>query len=287
MRSRALQSRPMPPFGIAAGVLAAASFGAGDFAGAVAARRAGALVVVAGAHGVGLVALVIGAVIVRPPISDPAVILIGLAAGVAGAVGLGALYRGMSLGSMGVVTALSGAGSLAFPLIAGAILSAPITPLQLIGVACTAAAGVAAGGATRDPVGRQALVMAALAAAGFGIWYVLLDLAARSGDPLWALVASRASSAVLTAAIAARRFDGRTLPFRLVVAAGLFDVGGNALYVLSRELVPIGLAAALTGLYPIGTMVLARVILGERLTRLGQIGVGLALLGIVLISAGG
>jgi drug/metabolite transporter (DMT)-like permease len=277
----------MPPFGIAAGVLAAASFGAGDFAGAVAARRAGALVVVAGAHGVGLVALLIGAIIVRPPIDGVSVILIGLAAGVAGAVGLAALYRGMSLGSMGVVTALSGAGSLAFPLIAGAILNAPVTPIQLIGVACAAAAAVAAGGATRDPVGRQALVMAGLAAAGFGTWFVLLDLAARAGDPLWALVASRTSSAVLTAAVAARRFDRRAFPFRLVVAAGLFDVGGNALYVLSRELVPIGLAAALTGLYPIGTMILARVILGERLTRLGRIGVGLALLGIVLISAGG
>jgi drug/metabolite transporter (DMT)-like permease len=277
----------MPPFGVAAGVLAAASFGAGDFVAAVAARRAGALIVVAGAHAVGLMALLLAALVIRPPIDDPAVILIGLAAGVAGAVGLAALYRGMSLGSMGVVTALSGAGSLAFPLVAGAILNAPITPLQLIGVACAAAAAVAAGGASRDAVGRQALVMAGMAAAGFGIWYVVLDLAARAGDPLWALVASRTSSAVLTAAVAARRFDRSALPLRLVVAAGLLDVGGNALYVLSRELVPISLAAALTALYPIGTMVLARVVLGERLTRLGQVGVALALVGIVLISAGG
>ena len=277
----------MPPFGIAAGVLAAASFGAGDFAGAVAARRAGALVAVAGAHGAGLLALLAVAFIVRPPIDDPRVILLGLAAGVAGAVGLASLYRGMSLGSMGIVTALSGAGSLAFPLAASALLNAPITATQLAGIACTAAAAVAAGGATRGEVGRQALLMAALAAAGFGTWYVLLDLAARAGDPLWALVASRASSAILTAAVAARSFDGRGLPVALVVAAGLFDVGGNALYVISRELVPIGLAAALTGLYPIGTMVLARVILGERVTRLRLVGVGLALLGIVLISAGG
>ena len=284
----ALQSRPMPPFGIAAGLLAAASFGAGDFAGAVAARRAGPLLVVAGAHGVGLAALLIGALIVRPPIGDPSVILIGLAAGIGGAVGLAALYRGMSIGSMGVVTALSGAGSLALPLVVGAILDAPITSLQLVGVACAAAAAVAAGGAARDTVGRQALLMAGLAAAGFGTWYVLLDLAAEAGDPLWALVASRASSSVLTAAaVGLRRVDPRALPLRLVVVAGLFDVGGNALYVLSRELLPLGLAAALTGLYPIGTMLLARVILGERLSRLGQIGVALALLGIVLISAGG
>ncbi len=68
--------------------------------------------------------------------------------------------------------------------------------------------------------------------------------------------------------------------------AGLFDVGGNALYVVASDQMPIGLAAALTGLYPIVTMLLARFVLGERLPRLGQVGVALALLGIVLISIG-
>ena len=81
--------------------------------------------------------------------------------------------------------------------------------------------------------------------------------------------------------------SARRFPFRIVVAAGLFDVGGNALYVVARDTIPIGLAAALTGLYPIVTMILARFVLGERLPRLGQVGVALALLGIVLISAGG
>jgi drug/metabolite transporter (DMT)-like permease len=72
-----------------------------------------------------------------------------------------------------------------------------------------------------------------------------------------------------------------------VVAAGLCDVAGNVLYVIARDEIPIGLAAALTGLYPIATMILARFVLGEHLPRLGQVGVALALLGIVLISAGG
>lgn len=277
----------MPPSGIAAGVLAALSFGAGDFAGAVAARRAGALVVVAGAHGIGLVALLLGVAIVQPPLPDLRAVLVGLGAGVAGAVGLAALYRGMALGSMGIVTSLSGAGSLAVPLLAGALLGAVITPVQLLGVACAAGAAAAAGGASRDELGRRALVMAGLAAAGFGAWYVLLDLAARAGDPLWALVCSRAMSAALASAIAFGRLRGSRLPWRIVAAAGLFDVGGNALYVVAREFVPIGLAAALTGMYPIVTMLLARIVLGERLSRLGQLGVALAIVGIVLISAGG
>jgi drug/metabolite transporter (DMT)-like permease len=277
----------MPPSGIAAGLFAALSFGAGDFAGAVAARRAGALIVVAGAHAIGLVALVAGAAILRPPLPDVEAILLGLAAGVAGAVGLAALYRGMSLGAMGIVASLSGAGALAFPLVAGAVLGAAIAPVQLLGIACAAGAAAAAGGATRDELGRQALLLAGAAAAGFGTWYVLLDLAATAGDPLWALVCSRAMSAALTASIAIGRFDRERFPVRIVLAAGLLDVGGNALYVVARELVPIGIAAALTGLYPVVTMLLARVVIGERISTLGQVGVGLALVGIVLISAGG
>jgi drug/metabolite transporter (DMT)-like permease len=277
----------MPPTGIAAGVLSALSFGAGDFAGAVAARRAGALVVVAGAHGVGLVALLVGALIVRPPFPGPDAVLVGTLAGLAGMVGLAALYRGMSLGSMGIVTSLSGAGSLAIPLVAGALLGAQVTPVQLLGVLAAAGAAAAAGGASRGDVGRRALGLAALAALGFGAWYVLVDVAAREGDPLWALVFSRASSAAIATAAAVGRLQRTSFPIRIVIAAGLFDVGGNALYVVARDLIPIGLAATLTGLYPVVTMLLARVVLGERLTRLGQLGVGLALLGIVLISAGG
>jgi drug/metabolite transporter (DMT)-like permease len=277
----------MPPTGIAAGVFAALSFGVGDFAGGVAARRAGALIVVAGGHFTGLVALLVGLLVLRPPLPGLGPALVGVAAGVAGAVGLAALYRGMAVGSMGIVTSLSGAGSVAIPLVAGAVLGASITPVQLVGVACTAAAAAAAGGASRDEVGRRALMLAGAAAIGFGGWYVLLDLAASGGDPLWALVFSRATSATLTGAAAFGRFGRSRFPIRIVVAAGLCDVAGNVLYVIARDEIPIGLAAALTGLYPIATMILARFVLGEHLPRLGQVGVALALLGIVLISAGG
>lgn len=276
----------MPPTGIAAGVFSALSFGAGDFAGAFAARRAGALIVVAGAHLVGLLALIVALMILGPPIPAMGPALIGIAAGVAGAVGLAALYRGMSLGSMGLVTSVSGAGSLAIPLIAGVALGATVTPTQLVGVACAAGAAAAASGASRGELGRRALLLSGAAAIGFGAWYVLLDLAARGGDPLWALVFSRATSATLTAAAAIGRFDRSRFPAGIVIAAGLCDVGGNALYVVAREQIPIGLAAALTGLYPIVTMVLARFVLGEHLPRLGQLGVALAIVGIVLISIG-
>jgi drug/metabolite transporter (DMT)-like permease len=277
----------MPIAGVAAGLLAALSFGAGDFAGAVAARRAGALAVVAGAHFSGLVVLVVAAAVLAPPMPELPAILLGLTAGVAGGIGLAALYRGMALGSMGLITALSGAGSLAIPLLVGGLLGDRVGALQVAGVACAAAAAVAASGAARSELGRLAIALAGLAAITFGAWYVLIDLAAEGGDPLWALVFSRAASAGVAGLFAIGRLDRSRYPLRVVVAAGLGDIGGNACYVIARDQMPIGLAAALTGLYPIVTMLLARFVLGEHLPRLGQIGVALALLGIVLISVGG
>jgi uncharacterized membrane protein len=263
----------MPPAGIALGLLGAVSFGAGDVAGATVAKRSGALIAVAGAHLIGLVAL------------------IGVVAGLFGAAGLAALYRGMALGSMGLVSALGGAGSLALPLAASAVLGATISPIQLVGVVSIAAAGAAASGATRNEIGRGGLLLAAAAATALGAWYVLIDLAARAGDPMWALVSSRSASALAATAVAVFLITTsgprpRQLPYRLLGVAGSFDVGGNALYVASRGFIPVGLAAALSGLYPIVTVLLARIVLGERVSAAARLGIGLALLGVLLISFG-
>jgi drug/metabolite transporter (DMT)-like permease len=277
----------MQSTGILTGLLGALSFGGGDFAGASAARRVGALPAVAGAHGIGLLALLAGLAVVRPPLPGVDAIAVGTAAGVAGMAGLAALYRGMSVGSMGIVTALAGAGSLILPLAVGAIRGEPVAPLQLVGVACAGAAAAAASGASRDELGRLALALAGLAAVAFGAWYVLIDLAAAAGDWLWALVFSRGASAGIAAAIVAARGIGRTaIPWAVLVAAGLLDVGGNVFFVIARDEIPIGLAAALVGLYPVVTMLLARFVIGERLPALGLVGVAFALVGIVLISAG-
>ena len=141
--------------GVFSGLLGALSFGGGDFAGASAARRAGALLAVAGAHGIGLVALLVALAVVRPPVPGADAIAIATAAGVAGMVGLAALYRGMAVGSMGIVTAVAGAGSLVLPLAVGALRGQPVGPLQLVGVACAAAAAAAASGASRDELGAE------------------------------------------------------------------------------------------------------------------------------------
>jgi drug/metabolite transporter (DMT)-like permease len=132
------------------------------------------------------------------------------------------------------------------------------------------------------------LLLALMAALGFGLWFVFLDRAAEQ-DQLWALVASRASASLVVGGAALLRADrsklGEVAP--LVAVAGLLDVAANGTVVLAFATIPVGIAAALSGTYPLVTMLLARALLGEALPRLGLAAVALAVIGIVLISLGG
>lgn len=274
--------------GVLFGVASALSFGIGDFAGGLASRRASGLAVAAFAQLVGMVLLAALVAVVRPELPDTGAVAIGAAAGLSGAVGVAALYVAMASGAMGLVASVSGAGSVTVPLLVGALLlRQSVHPLQVLGVAFAAAAVLAAGGASRGAASRRALWLALLAALGFGLWYVLLDRAATASGP-WALLTSRLSGASSLLVLAALRGGLATLraSWRLALVSGVADVGGNALYVGARALMALGLAAALSGIYPLFTMLLALVILRERLPRLGLAGVALALVAIVLISAG-
>lgn len=277
-----------PGIGTAFGVSSAISFGVGDFAGGVASRRAGPLAVAAFGQLIGCLLLLGVTAVVRPTLPDGGAILFGLASGLAGAVGVAALYRGLSLGAMGLVASISGVGTVAIPLLFSLyVAGSTIHPLQVAGVCAAGAAVVAAGGASRGRASRLALGMALLAAVGFGSWSVLLDQAAQ-GSGSWALVTSRIAGTTFLLALATLRgsvgLARRTWP--LVALSGVCDVGGNALFVAARGSLPVGLAAALVGVYPLVTLLLARFVLREHLPVLGIVGVALALVAIVLISAG-
>jgi drug/metabolite transporter (DMT)-like permease len=274
--------------GVLFGLGSAAAFGSGDFSGGFASRRISGLTVAGGAQAVGLALLLILLAFTRPELPSPGALALAALAGAFGGIGLVALYRGLALGSMGIVTALSGVGSVSVPLLIGsAIGRAPVAPAQWVGVLVAMAAIGAASGATRRGVNTQAVVLGAVAAIFFGLWFLLLDLAADEGQ-IWSLVSSRAAATVLIggAALARHRFAGLRTTWPIVGVAGTMDVAGNAAFVLARGALPVGVAAALAGLYPIVTMLLARVVLRESLPRLGMAAVLLAVLGIVLISLG-
>jgi len=275
--------------GVALGLGSALSWGAGDFMAGIAARRTTALAVTAGAQATGLLLLLGLAVVLHPSAPLPTTLLLAAIGGLFGGLGLAALYAGLALGNMGLVSAISGVGAVVIPLSVGAFLQGVVVaPIQLAGVACAVAAAVAGSAAVARGINARSLTLAVAAAFGFGGWFVFVDLAARD-DRLWALIASRAAATVLIGGAALLRGQGSGLRqnARLIVAAGAADVTANGLVVVAFASIPTGVAAALSGMYPLVTMLLARRVLAERLPRLGLAAVGLATAGIVLISMGG
>ena len=276
--------------GVLFGLGSAAAFGAGDFSGGLASRRMSGLTVAGMAQAIGLVALLVVLAVVRPAPPGAGAMAIAAVAGICGGIGLVALYAGLSLGSMGVVTALSGVGSVALPLLLGYLLGrSPVSPAQWLGVLLTMAAVGAASGATRHGVQPRAVTLGLVAAIAFGLWFLLLDLAAEeSGSETWTLVASRGAATLFIggAAVLRGRYQGLRSAWPVVAVAGVMDVAGNGGFVLAASSLPVGVAAALSGIYPIVTMLLAWAVLRESLPQLGIAAVLLAVVGIALISLG-
>ena len=131
--------------------------------------------------------------------------------------------------------------------------------------------------------------LALLAAVGFGGFIIGLD-AGSDESANWAVVASRSSSVTLAVAAALltstalRPASRNVIP--LIVACGLFDTGANVLVAIASNRIPIGVVAVLGALYPILTVVLARFVLGERLSSEKRLGGGVALAGAALVAAG-
>jgi drug/metabolite transporter (DMT)-like permease len=271
-------------------LLGAASWGVGDFLAGLASRRTHVLTVLAASQAVGLVGAAGWAVASRDALPALEDVLPAVGAGAAGAIGLAALYRGLSLGAMGIVAPIS-AASPVVPLAVDAAQGVTPTVVQWVGVAIVLTGIVVL---SREP-GRErsagvaaGVGLAVVAALGFGLFVVGLDAASDGGVP-WAIVAARGSSTLLAvvAALAVGvsvRPDARLLP--VIVAVGAFDTVANVLVAFATTRGPAGVVAVLSALYPVVTVVLARIVLAERLDGTRRIGGALALGGAVAVAAG-
>jgi len=273
-------------------LLGALSWGTGDFFGGLASRRAHVLTVLVLSQAVGLAGVAAWAVASGDSPPGLADIVPAVGAGAAGAAGLAALYRGMAIGAMGIVapiSALSPGVPLAVDLVRG---DAPAA-VQWAGIA-TALTGVVLlarepGGTTTRGTGLAAGVSLALVAAlGFGLFVVGLD-AASDGGATWAVVVARTSStlvalcAMLLVSVPLRP-PGGLLP--AIAAVGVFDTTANALVAVATTYGSAGIVAVLSALYPLTTILLARVVLSERLDRPRRVGGALALAGAALVAIG-
>ena len=271
-------------------VLALASsvvWGTADFSGGLLTRRLPAFAVTVLSQAAGFVPLVV-AVAVRGHVDGKGFAL-GLLAGVGGGAGLAAFYRALSLGTMSVVSPIA-ACSAVVPFVISIATGERPGSLALVGAVVALAGAVLASAEERrsdSPERSRAILLAVGAAVALGVFIYFLGLGSREGDALSTLVGARGGSlaTLLTGALVFRarlRVPRRALA--AVAAVGLLDVTANALFACASGHGLLSLVSVLGSLYPVMTVVLAHLLLHERLTRAQQVGIALAVAGVTLIA---
>ena len=276
---------------VALGLAAGLSWGVADFLGGLKSRQLSVLVVLVVSQAVG--AVLVGVIIVARGEGPPATeyLLIGALAGLSGLAGLAAFYRGMAVGAMSVVAPISATGA-AIPVTVGIATGDRPRAVQVAGLVLALVGVVLASREAREgSAGTKVAAgtgLALVAAVGFGGFFVGLDLASE-GDVLWALLAARSVAIVLLVAVGLALRPGHDLSardLRDLAAVGVFDVAANALFAFASTQGLVSLVAVLASLYPVTTILLARLVLKESVRTSQAVGVALALLGVAAIAAG-
>ncbi len=272
--------------GIFFALTSAAVWGSGDFSGGLASRRCHPFQVLVMSSLSGMVILVVFAVLWRETLPPAASVFWAALAGLSGAVGVAALYRALSVGNAAAVAPLAAVVSAALPVVFGLFTEGLPGGLRLAGFGL-ALAGIwlvsraSAGGAA----GRWGLGLALLAGAGFAGFFILIAQVG-PGPVFTPLIVARAVSlGVALLLLAARRLP---LPGPganpVALLAGLLDAGGNVFYMLAQQYTRLDVAVVLASLYPAATVLLARLVLDERVSAGQWLGAGVCLAAIVLIA---
>jgi drug/metabolite transporter (DMT)-like permease len=267
---------------------ASLTWGVADFFGPLKGRTYGALRVLFYVQLGGLVAIA-AVVAVRGQGPADSAALLAIPAAVSGTLGLYAYYRGMAVGAMSIVAPIAGISAVV-PVTFGIVTGERPSAWQLFGIAA-ALGGVFL--ASREPGHGGPKVaagvgLALLAAVGFGGYFPAMH-AAGDADFWWAsLIFRMTSSSVILAAVAIRRPTLAIEPVQIPILAliGIGDMLGNLLFAAASTSGLVSVTSVLASLYPIVTVMLARVVLAERVARPQEAGVVLTLAGVALISAG-
>ena len=274
-------------FAAALALAAAASWGFGDFFGGLKSRSLNPVAVLIVAQPIGLTLLAIW-VAVRgqgPPGSS---VLWACLAAVLGTTGLIAFYKGMAAGALSIVAPIAGAGA-AIPVIWGLAHGDHPSGYQELGFAAALIGVVLASFERRPEAARLAAGVgwAAIAMVAFGAYYIPMHEASH-GDFLWAAFVFRLTSTTLIAAawLVLRPPSARRADLPVLASIGILDTGGNVFFAAASAKGLVSVVSILASLYPVVTVLLARAVLHERVHRSQELGIVLALAGIVLISAG-
>lgn len=272
----------------------AALYGAADFLGGLASRRASTIAIVLVSQAAGLIPLVL-LLFVLPGAPSAQDFVWGAVAGVAGSVGVALLYRALAIGTMSIVAPTTAVCAVMVPVLVEAFRGERLPPLTQggIGLALVAIVLVSqqdspASSGDAGPTRRvipPGIGLALISGVAIGLFFLALARTS-AGAGLWPLFASRGLSMLVFGAMAAAgpqglRLDGEV--FKIAVACGVVDMLANALYLLASRGGPLSVVVTLASLYPASTVVLARVVTGERLSRRQGIGVACALAAVVVI----
>jgi drug/metabolite transporter (DMT)-like permease len=278
--------------GVVLALLSALCFGSSDFAAGLGGRRSDPSAITAIAQPLGLVAAAIAVIMFSARSPTPHVLWWGALSGIGSGMGTISLYRGLAVARMSVVAPLSAVLTAALPALAGLLLGEQLTAVAWAGIAIAMPAIVLV---SVQPDGghgsrRAGIVTGLVAGAGFALLFIALDRAGTSAGA-WPLLPGQAVAAVVVLAWAApaRNRPSRkawSQAWRIGVAAGALSGIANLLYLAATGAGQLAVVAVMTALYPAVTVLLARVILHERWSRLQVIGLAAAAVAVAAISIG-
>jgi drug/metabolite transporter (DMT)-like permease len=271
------------------GICASLSWGVSDFSGGLATKRFPVIGVVTVAHIIGLVLMILLAVVTGEAIPPTADFIWGGLAGLAGLVGMAALYRALASGRMGLVAPTASVLSVALSASFGILLYGIPAPAQIAGFALGILSVWFISSSKDNDRETKGLGLAVIAGTGFAAFFILIDRIS-SESLYWPLTVARVASVTAMVAImllSRQRALPRGKPlWTIVVIAGFLDVAGNVFFALATQAGRLDIAAVVSSLYPAITVILARIVLKEQISRVQAVGVITALAAISLIVVG-
>ena len=267
-------------------LISSLSWGTADFLGGLASRRVGSLRVLSVSYPAGGVLITILALLVVPGVLSSESVWVGVTSGAVGALGMGLLYAALAQGQMGIVSPITAVLSGAVPVLVGVIRGESLSPTAIAGIFAAGLAVILVSRETGPHKKTPPRAIGIAIASGLAIGAYLSVLGSAPDDSgIWVATIGRWFSSILVVIAliiwlvrtGAGWSSADSFPWGLAVAAGGLDALANAVFQLAAQRGLLAIVAVIGSLYPAATLLLARFLLHERISRVQLVGVVLAL----------